>query len=76
MNKERFHNALALSLGYEHILNLKDVSIDIDDRTYSDDVKIIIHSDGCQEPITFNASDVANSDAIGFDYGTNKDLKK
>ena len=31
MNKERFHNALALSLGYERIVKDKRITIQVDD---------------------------------------------
>lgn len=40
MNKERFHNALALALGYEQILNDKRYKIIVDEK--ADDPKIII----------------------------------
>lgn len=40
MNKERFHNALAMALGYEQILNDKRYKIIVDEKT--DDPKIII----------------------------------
>lgn len=40
MNKERFHNALALALGYERILNDKRYKIIVDEK--ADDPKIII----------------------------------
>lgn len=40
MNKERFHNALALTLGYERILNDKRYKIIVDEK--ADDPKIII----------------------------------
>ena len=40
MNKERFHNALALALGYEQILNDKRYKIIVDEK--ADDLKIII----------------------------------
>jgi hypothetical protein len=31
MNKERFHNALALSLGYERIVKDKRIAIQVDE---------------------------------------------
>lgn len=40
MNKERFHNALAMALGYEQILNDKQYKIIVDEK--ADDIKIII----------------------------------
>ena len=56
MNKERFHNALALSLGYQRIVNDKRINISIDDKRYSDDVMISISIDGFSKPICFRAS--------------------
>lgn len=76
MNKERFHNTLALSLGYEHILKLINVSIDVDDKEYPDDVKIIVRLDGIMDPITFKASDAVNPNVIGGHYETNNEMKQ
>ena len=43
MNKERFHNALALSLGYERIINDKRTTIQVDD---SDDPWVTFKASG------------------------------
>jgi hypothetical protein len=57
MNKERFHNALALSLGYHRIVNDKRINIAIDDKRYLDDVMISIHVDGFSKPICYKVSE-------------------
>lgn len=56
-NKERFHNALALSLGYERIVKDKRISIDVDD---SDDPWVTLKFQGCLETIRIKASDDNN----------------
>ena len=60
-NKERFHNALALSLGYERIVKDKRITIDVDD---SDDPWVILKYQGCPEGVRFKASDTP----YGIDY--------
>ena len=57
MNKERFHNALALSLGYHRIVNDKRINIAIDDKQYPDDAMISIHVDGFSKLICYKASE-------------------
>ncbi len=57
MNKERFHNALALSLGYERIVKDKRINLSIDDKQKSDDVMVSIHVDGISTPICYKASE-------------------
>jgi hypothetical protein len=52
-DKERFHNALALSLGYERIVNDKRITIAVDD---SDDPWITLKFKGCSEVVRFKAS--------------------
>ena len=56
MNKERFHNQLALNLGYQRIVNDKRLNISIDDKQYPDDVMISISIDGFSTPICYRAS--------------------
>lgn len=58
MNKERFHNALALSLGYERIVNDKRITIQVDD---SDDPWVTLKFQGRPEIIKIKAS--GNADA-------------
>lgn len=52
-DKERFHNALALSLGYERIVKDKRITIDVDD---SDDPWVTLKFQGCPEVVRFKAS--------------------
>jgi len=48
MNKERFHNQLALNLGYQRIVNDKRININIDDKQYADDVMVFYVLLACQ----------------------------
>lgn len=57
MNKERFHNQLALNLGYQRIVNDKRINICIDDKQYPDDVMVSIGIDGFSKPICYKASE-------------------
>ena len=57
MNKERFHNQLALNLGYQRIVNDMRINISIDDKQFADDVMISIHIDGFSAPICYMASE-------------------
>lgn len=52
-DKERFHNALALSLGYECIVKDKRITIQVDD---SDDPWVTLKFQGCPEVVRFKAS--------------------
>jgi len=54
MNKERFHNALALSLGYERIVKDKRITIQVDD---SDDPWVTLKIQDYPETIRIKASD-------------------
>ena len=56
MNKERFHNELAMRLGYEHIVNDKRILISVE---YSDYCWVILKVKG-HDDIRFKASDIAN----------------
>ena len=56
-NKDRFHNQLALNLGYQRIINDKRIIISIDDKQKPDDVMIFIHIDGFSKPICYKASE-------------------
>ena len=53
MNKERFHNALALSLGYERIVNDKRITIQVEDL---DDPWVTLKFQGRPEVVRFKAS--------------------
>ena len=62
MNKARFHNALALSLGYQRIVNDKRINIGIYDKQYPDDVLVSISIDGFSKPICYKASEGPSQD--------------
>lgn len=57
MDKDRFHNQLALNLGYQRIINDKRINISIDDKQLPDDVIVSISIDGFSSPICYNASE-------------------
>ena len=57
MNKERFHNALALSLGYERIVKDKRITIEVDE---ADDPWVTLKIQGHPDVVRFNASCDAN----------------
>ena len=58
MNKERFHNALALTLGYERIVKDKRITIQVDD---SDDPWVTLKFQGRPEVIRIKASGEADA---------------
>ena len=58
IDKERFHNTLALSLGYERIINDKRITIDVDD---SDGSWVTLRILGCSEVVKLKASSEAYS---------------
>ena len=64
-DKDRFHNQLALNLGYQRIVNDKRINISIDDKQYSDDVMISISIDGFSTPICYMASEGLNQNDMG-----------
>lgn len=57
MNKEKFHNQLALNLGYQRIVNDKRINIIIDDKQYPGDVLVSISFDGLSRQICYKASE-------------------
>ena len=57
MNKERFHNQLALNLGYERIVNDKRITIEVDE---ADDPWVTIKIQGYPDVVRFKASCDAN----------------
>lgn len=76
MNKERFHNQLALNLGYQRIVNDKRINISINDKRYPDDVMISISIDGLPTPICYMASDgLSQNDMDCFGEGSYEDIK-
>ena len=52
-DKERFHNELAMRLGYERIVNDKRITISVEE---SDDPVVTLKVQGCED-IRFKASD-------------------
>jgi hypothetical protein len=61
-NKDRFHNQLALNLGYQRIVNDKRINISIDEKQNPDDVIITISFDGFSSPICYKASEGLSQD--------------
>lgn len=59
-NRERFHNELAMRLGYQRIVNEKGILISIDD---SDDPWITLKLEGYDD-IRFNAADIIDESSI------------
>ena len=75
-NKERFHNQLALNLGYQRIVNDKRINIIIDDKQYPDDVMVSISIDGLSKPICYKASEVlSQNDMDCLDENGYDDIK-
>ncbi len=75
-NKERFHNQLALNLGYQRIVNDKHINICIDDKRYPDDVLISISIDGFSKPICYMASEgLSQNDMDCLDDNGYEDIK-
>ena len=56
-DKDRFHNQLALNLGYKRIVNDKRINISIDEKQYPDDVMVFISVDGFSKPICYKAAE-------------------
>ena len=56
-DKERFHNELAIRLGYERIVNDKRITIQVDD---SDDPWVMLKFQSCPEVVRFKASGEAD----------------
>lgn len=61
-SQDRFHNQLALNLGYQRIVNDKRINISIDEKQYPDDVVISISIDGFSTPICYKASERLSQD--------------
>lgn len=62
MNKERFHNELAMLLGYERIVKDKRITIQVDD---SDDPWVTLKFQGRLEVIRIKASGEADAALAG-----------
>ena len=75
-NKDRFHNQLALNLGYHRIVNDKRINISIDNKQYPDDVMISISIDGFSKPICYKASEgLDQNDMDCLDENGYEDIK-
>lgn len=72
MNKERFHNALALSLGYERIVKDKRITIQVDD---SDDPWVTLKFQGRPEAIRIKASREVDAALAADASGLRDDIK-
>lgn len=72
MNKERFHNALALSLGYERIVKDKRITIQVDD---SDDPWVTLKFQGRPEVIRIKASREVDAALAADASGLRDDIK-
>lgn len=73
MNKERFHNALALSLGYERIVKDKRITIEVDD---ADDPWVTLKMQGYPGLVRFKASDDANEVELNTIPVMQEDIKQ
>jgi len=71
-DKERFHNALALSLGYERIVKDKRITIQVDD---SDDPWVTLKFQGRPEAIRIKASREADAALAADASGLRDDIK-
>lgn len=76
LNKERFHNQLALNLGYQRIVNGKRINICIDDKKYPEDVVITISIYGFSKPICYMVSEgLSQNDMDCLDENSYDDIK-
>ena len=72
MNRERFHNALALSLGYERIVKDKRITIEVDD---ADDPWVALKIQGHPDVVRFKAFDDANEMELNIIPAMKEDIK-
>ena len=76
-NKDKFHNQLALNLGYQRIVNDKRINISIDDMQYPDDVMVSISVDSFSRPICYKASEgLSQNDQDCLDENRCDDIKQ
>ena len=73
MNKERFHNALALSLGYERIVKDKRITIEVDD---ADDPWVTLKIQGHPDVVRFKASGDAHEVKLNSIPAMQEDIKQ
>ena len=75
-DKDRFHNQLALNLGYQRIVNDKRINIRINDMQYADDVMVSIHIDSFSKPICYMASEGLDQNDLDYlDENEHEDIK-
>lgn len=72
MNKERFHNALALSLGYERIVKDKRITIKVDE---ADDPWVTLKIQGHPDVVRFKASGDANEVELNYLPALQEEIK-
>ena len=76
-NKDRFHNQLALQLGYQRIVNDKRINISIDDKQFQDDVMISISDESLSRTLCYKASKgLSQNDMDCLDENGYEDIKK
>ena len=71
-DEDRFHNALALSLGYERIVKDKRITIEVEE---SDDPCVTLKFQGSPELVRFNASGKANAVETGIESEVKNEVK-
>lgn len=74
-DKDRFHNQLALNLGYQRIVNDKRINISIDDKQHSDDVIISIVVAGLSKSICYKASEGLSQSEMDYLKECFEDIK-
>lgn len=75
-DKDRFHNQLALNIGYQRIVNDKYINISIDDKQFPDDVLISFKIDGFPKSIRYKASEgLSQNDMDCLDKEGYEDVK-
>ena len=71
-DKERFHNALALSLGYQRIIKDKRITIEVDE---ADDPWVTLKIQGHPDVVCFKASGEANGVELNEIPALQEDIK-
>ena len=72
MNKERFHNALALSLGYERIVKDKRITIEVDE---ADEPWVTLKFQGHPDVARFKASGDVNDVELNISPAMQEEIK-
>ena len=73
MNKERFHNQLALNLGYQRIVNDKRITIEVDE---ADDPWVTLKIQDRPDVVRFKASGDANEVESNITPAIQEDIKE